>query len=226
MSPKLISIKNKSIKKQPREKIIEYGIESLNDDELISVILGTGYKSMNVNQLSKYLLTEFGVRGLLEFKDLLHFQSQSGLPLVKSCVLLAMGEYIRRLQKKDHTQIKSSEQLYRYIKEDFKNLTIEQLRIVCVDSQRRILFSGLIAQGKANALVVDLSEVFHHPIRLNCKHFYLIHNHPQGRFNPSKEDIQFTLEIKKQAHIFGLEFDDHLVLGEDGFYSFSLAGTL
>lgn len=226
MSPKLITTKKHQQKKQPREKILEYGVESLNDAELIAIILGTGYKTMNVKQLSNHLLSEFGTRGLFEFNNLSHFQSQTGLPFVKSCILLAIGEYVRRLQKKDNVQIKSSEQLYRYIKSDFKHLSFEQLRIVCVDSQRRVLYSGLIAQGKINTLSVSLPEVFHHPIRLNCKHFYLAHNHPEGVAEPSKEDIRFTLDIKKHAEAFGLHFDDHLILGEGGFYSFGLKGIL
>lgn len=224
--PKLIHPSTSEPRKQPREKIIDYGISSLNDDELLAAILGTGYKNLNVKQLARHLLAEFGTRGLMDFRTLPDIQSQTGLPLVKSCTLLAMGEYMRRLNRKDSAQIKSTEQFYRYIKDEFKSSSFEQLRIVCVDSQRRVLCSSLIAQGKANSLAVSLSEVLHHPIRLNCRHFYLAHNHPEGIAQPSKEDMRFTLELKKHAQAFGLSFDDHLILGEDGFYSFALKGIL
>jgi len=212
--------------KQPREKILETGVESLNDAELLSVILNTGYKGMSVKELSKHLIAQFGTRGLFQFQELDYFQQQTGLPLVKSCVLLAIGEYFRRINQKDDTQIKSSEQLYDYLKDDFKRSTFEQLRIVCTDSKRRVLFSGLIAQGQANKLSVTLADVMHHPIRLGATHFYLAHNHPNGALEPSKEDIDFTLKVKDATFNFGLEFSDHLVLGERGFYSFALGGFL
>ena len=88
-------------KKRPREKLAELGPESLNDAELLSVILGTGYKDMNVDQLSRHLLAQFGSRGLLQFRKLEELQAETGLPPVKSCLLLAMGELLRRLQKRD-----------------------------------------------------------------------------------------------------------------------------
>lgn len=216
----------KETKKQPREKIVDYGIESLNDSELLSVFLGTGYKGLNVEQLSKHLLAEFGTRGLFQFQNLEDFQGITGLPFVKSCQLLAMGEYFRRLQRKDDTCLKSSEQFYDYIKEDFKRSTFEQLRISCLDPQRRVLYSGLIAQGSGNKLSVTLASVLHHPIRLNATSFYLAHNHPNGDLKPSKEDIAFTLQIKKAVHEFGLQFEDHLIVGPEGFFSFGLKGVI
>ena len=205
---------------------MDYGIESLNDSELLSAFLGTGYKGLNVSQLSKHLLAEFGTRGLFQFQNLEDFQDATGLPFVKSCQLLAMGEYFRRLQRKDDTCLKSSEQFYEYIKEDFKRSTFEQLRITCLDPQRRVLYSGLIAQGSGNKLSVTLASVLHHPIRLNATSFYLAHNHPNGDLKPSKEDIAFTLQVKKAVHEFGLKFEDHLIIGSEGFFSFGLKGII
>lgn len=213
-------------RKKPREKILENGVESLNDAELLSAILGTGYKEMSVQQLSNYLLSQFGTRGLFQFHELDYFQQETGLPFVKSCTLMAIGEYFRRLNSRDDTQIKSSQQLYDYIKDDFKNTTFEQLRIVCTDAKRRVLFSGLIAQGQANKLSVTLADIMHHPIRLNATHFYLAHNHPDGSIKPSKEDEEFTLQIKDTTLNFGIEFSDHLVIGGKRFYSFALKGIL
>lgn len=212
--------------KRPREKILQHGIESLNDAELLAVVLGTGYKDMPVSQLSKHLLMQFGTRGLLQFHELDYFQQETGLPFVKSCILLAISEYFRRLNQKDDSQIKSSEQLYEYIKSEFRSSTFEQLRVVCTDAKRRVLFSGLIAQGQTNKLAVTLAEVLHHPIRLNATHFYLAHNHPSGSPIPSQQDTEFTLQIKDATANFGLEFSDHLVIGEKSFYSFALKGLL
>lgn len=227
MALKLVKWKlSEGKKQQPREKIQEYGVESLNDSELLSAFLGTGYKDLSVDQLSKHLLSQFGTRGLFQFSKLDTFQEATGLPFVKSCQLLAMGEYFRRLQRKDETCIKSSEQFYEYIRDDFKRTSFEQLRVVCLDPQRRVLYTGLIAQGSANSISVTLASVFHHPIRLNAQSFYLAHNHPKGKLNPSQEDITFTLQIKRESEKFGLQFEDHLILGLEGFYSFALKGAI
>ena len=225
MPIQLISISDLPEQQKPREKIMLHGVESLNDDELLSVILGTGHKNRKVKELSKYLLSKFGVKALFEFRSLEDIQKGTGLPFVKSCILLAIGEYISRINSKDKVKIKSSDQFYHYVKDDFKN-TFEQLRIVCVDPQRRVLYKGLVAQGESNLLSVTLSAVLYHPIRLNTKHFYLAHNHPQGSEQPSEEDIQFTLQIKEESKKFGLSFDDHIIVGENDYYSFSLKGIL
>ncbi len=227
MAIKLISFSEHPEKQKPREKIESYGAESLNDSELLSVIFGTGYKNMNVGDLSKMLISEFGTRGLFQFTTLEEIQDNTGLPLVKSCTILAIGEYFRRINKRDNTKIKSSEQFYEYIKDDFKKrTTFEQLRIICLDSQRRVLYSGLVAQGESNVLSVTIASILYNPIRLNAKNFYLAHNHPHGIKEPSEDDVNFTVQIKEEACKFGLFFDDHIIIGEDGFYSFSLKGLL
>jgi len=226
MALALVQSKKEEDNKKPREKIQRFGVESLNDAELLSAFLGTGYKTMNVEQLSKHLLSEFGTRGLLQFKTLGDFQEATGLPFVKSCQLLAISEYFRRLQQRDDTCLKSSEQFYEYIKDDFKRSRFEQLRVTCVDSQRRVLFTGLIAQGSSNKLSVTLGSILHHPIRLNAHAFYLAHNHPEGDLKPSKEDVHFSLEIKKASKTFGVAFEDHLIVGAEGFFSFSLEGVI
>ncbi len=226
MAIQLISSLNPPQEEKPREKILHYGAESLNDVELLSVILGTGYEGMKVKELARYLLANFGTHGLFQFRDFSKFQENTGLPFVKSCVLIAISEVMRRIQRRDDVKIKSSEQFYEYIKDDFKKNTFEQLRIVCVDTQRRVLFNGLVAQGEFNTLSVTLSAILHHPIRLNVKNFYLAHNHPLGIKKSSREDIAFTLQIREESKKFGLSFDDHIIIGEDGFCSFSLKGVL
>lgn len=226
MSLKIISDPHFTEKKKPREKILEYGIESLDDSELLASIFGTGYRGLDVIALSKHLLSDYGNKGILQFNDLKKIQSETGLPLVKSCQILAISEYFRRVYRKDDVCIKSSEQLYEYLKNDLIKLSYERLVIVCTDNQRRVLYSGIVAQGESNTLQVSLASVFHHPIRLNIKHFFLAHNHPQGACKASKDDIDFTACIKGESEKFGLSFDDHIIIGEDGFYSFALKGFL
>jgi len=211
---------------QPREKLREYGTDALNDSELLALILGTGYKKLPVQELSQHLLSEFGTKGIFQFSDLQSIQKNTGLPFVKSCTILAISEFLRRITKKDNTKIQSSEQLYNYVKDSLKNSTFERLHIVCIDSQRRVLYSGLIAQGNGKNIQVDLLSIFHHPIRLNCSNFYLAHNHPFGVSEPSKEDIHFTETVKGEAQKLGLSFDDHIIVGEENFYSFALSGVL
>lgn len=226
MSIKLIPFSQVLHDKKPREKIVEFWIDSLNDIELLSVIFWTWYKWMDVMQLAQHLLNDFGTKGLMQFDNINDLQSKAWLPLVKSCLILAIGEYFKRISMKDDVKIKSSEQLYDYIKDEFKNTSFEKLMIVCVDNQRRVLYSWPIAQWEPNSLQVSLASVFHHPIRLNIRNFYLVHNHPNWVSNASKEDINFTLEIKKECLKYWFSFDDHLIIWNDWFYSFSLNGIV
>lgn len=211
---------------KPREKMQLYGPGALTDSELLSTILGVGYRNRPVDEISRQLLDEFGLRGLFEILNLEEFQKKTGLGFAKSCQIMAIAEYFKRLNRKDMTKIKSPEQLYEYIISDFRNIKFEQLRMVCLDYQRRVLFNGLICQGQGNRMSVYLSELFYHPIRLHSKIFYLIHNHPQGSVDPSSKDISFTLEVKKYAKKLGLNFDDHLIINSSEFYSFARKGLL
>lgn len=226
MAIKISNKKSSFEKLQPREKLEKFGLDALDDSELLSLIFGTGYWGLSVSELSKHLLAEFGTKGLFQFESLENFRNETGLPPVKSFQILAISEIYRRIKQKDLVQIKSSQQLYDYLKDDFKKSVFEKLVVVCTDSQRRILYSGLLAQGESNKLSVSLASIFHHQIRLNCKNFYLAHNHPNWVSKPSKEDLEFTLAVKEESLKFGLSFDDHLIFGEDGFFSFSLNWVL
>ncbi|MBT4936308.1 DNA repair protein RadC [Candidatus Peregrinibacteria bacterium] len=226
MSIKLVNEYSLEEKKKPREKILQHGIESLDDSELLATIFGTGYRGLDVIELSKHLISNYGNKGILQFDSFRKVQQETGLPLVKSCQILAMAEYFRRVYRKDDVCIKSSEQLYEYLKNDLIKLSYERLVIVCTDAQRRVLYSGIIAQGESNTLQVSLASIFHHPFRLNIKHFFLAHNHPQGSCSASQDDIAFTACMKEESEKFGLSFDDHIIIGEEGFYSFALKGFL
>lgn len=210
----------------PREKLKTFGCDALLDHELLSIVLGTGYNGLSVGELSQQILGEFGTKGLFQFSSLEHLQEQTGLPPVKSMQILAIAEFFRRIQQRDNTKISSSEQLYEYLKPHLVNASIEKLWIVCTDSSRRVLFSGIIAAGDGNIIHVSLAQIFHHPIRFNCKNFFLAHNHPYGKAKASKQDIQLTLAIQEESKKLGLSFDDHIIVGENGFFSFALHGIL
>ncbi len=226
MALQIVSKTSSLVDLQPREKMIDHGVETLNDVELVSAILGMGTKKMNVKEMSLSLLSEFGRKGLLQFTSPQQVQEQTGLPPVKSCQIAAMAEYFRRVTRKDNTKIKSAHQLYEYLKDMMKKSSFEQLWIVCIDHQRRVLHSGLIAQGKPNTVHVTLSDLFHHPVRLNARNFYLAHSHPNGVCKPSREDRMFTLRVKEESLRYGLFLDDHIIVSPDDFYSFSLQGVL
>ncbi len=222
MSIELVASQFESKKFSPREKIVNSWIEYLDDIELLSVIFWTWYKNMNVRSLSQYLLNNFWMKWVFQFRSLKDIQESTGLPFVKSCLLLAIWEFIKRITNNDNSKIKSPEQLYAYIKDNYKKTNFEKLIIVCLDNQRRVLYSWAIAQWESNTLRVSLSSIFHHPFRLNSKNFYLIHNHPNWVSKASEDDICFSLKLKKECDKYWILFDDHIIIWNDGFYSFSL----
>lgn len=225
MTIKVVDFEENTEELKPREKIEKYWIETLDDFELISVFFWTWYKWISVSELSKSLLYQFWTKWLMQFDDINKIQEETGLPFVKSCQILAIAEYYRRVNTRDNSKIKSSQQLYNYIKESF-SWNYEKLHIVCVDSQRRVLYSWVIAQWESNTLNISLAAVLHNPIKLNCKNFYLAHNHPNWICKPSQSDIEFTILIKEESKKYWLSLDDHLIIWEDWFYSFSLKNVI
>ncbi len=210
----------------PREKMEQFGVDALSDAELLSVLLGTGYKGLGVADLSNHLLSRFGNRGLFQFRSLDQIRRETELPFVKSCLLLALSEMVRRLTLRDESQLKSPQQVYEYMRAECARSTFEKLYVICVDHQRRVLFCGPVAQGKPNTVQVSLAAVLHHPIRLNSQNIYLVHNHPRGEVRPSPEDLEFTRLVEREVRTFGITLDDHLILGEDAFFSFAQESLL
>lgn len=204
----------------PREKALKYGIESLSDVELLALLLGQGTKDLNVLGLADRVLGGKDLKNLknISIEDLLKIK---GVGKAKSLQILAIKEILKRIEEdEERLSFRSPDDVYRYLKWLSKEKQ-EKMVALYTNTMNQLLGEEIIAIGSLNVLNLKPRDIFIPALRYNSYGIILAHNHPEGSSEPSKEDINFTENIKKLSIQLGFELLDHIIIGKKGFYSFS-----
>ena len=88
-----------------------------------------------------------------------------------------------------------------------------------LNTKNDILYVELLAIGGLNKVAIDPVELFHLAVSKKCKRIILVHNHPSGDLTPSKNDLNFTLQMKKAGELLKIEILDHLIITETRYRS-------
>ncbi|MCG3141806.1 MAG: hypothetical protein HDKAJFGB_03133 [Anaerolineae bacterium] len=203
---------------RPRERLAHFGAGVLNDAELLAILLRTGYRGVNVLELSAALLEECGRLPGLARMPLKELSRLKGIGPAKAAELHACFELGRRAADAapiEKPQIKSPEDAARLLS-DMERLEQEEMRTLLLDTKNRVLGRPRVYQGSVHTTVVRIGELFKEAVRANATGIILAHNHPSGDATPSPEDAAITREIVKAGELLDIEVLDHLVIGAQG----------
>jgi len=218
-----ILIKDIPVLDRPRERFIKYGSNYLSNEELLSIVLKTGYKGYSVKDLSNNILKE--IKDITDLKDisLNKLINIKGIGKVKAITLLSSIELGRRVYSiKDSINIKlnNSKEIYNYIKDKLIYKKQEYFYCIYLDNNNKLIDNKLLFIGTLNKSNVHPREIFKYAYINNSNKIVLIHNHPSNNVLPSKEDILFTKNIIEIAKIQDIHVIDHLIIGNNNYYSF------
>ena len=222
-------MKELPVLERPRERLINVGVENLSDEELLAIILKTGSKEMSVKELSSYILSSFG--GIENLKKLKYHEVKKikGIGEAKACTLVAISEIVRRMNRKVitliGTKLNTPLKIFEFYKSKINNEQ-EQFYCIYLDASKKIIEEKLLFIGTANYSLVHPRDIFKEAYLLNATSIICVHNHPSGEVKPSKEDINLTIRLKEIGVIFGIRVIDHIIIGDDKYYSFLENGKI
>lgn len=213
----------------PREKILKNGIESLSNAELISVLLRTGSKNKSVLEISYELLKKDseGIR-FLKNASIEELCEIDGIGLSKASLIKAALELGVRVAESEvlRYQIKNPWDIYIYYMESMRYLKEEVFKTVLLNTKNEIITDIDVSHGTLNSSLVHPREVFKQAIKKSANKIILIHNHPSGSVEPSKEDINITNRLIECGKIIGIEVIDHIIIGDGIYFSFKEKGKM
>ncbi|MEG0367524.1 MAG: DNA repair protein RadC [Coprobacillus sp.] len=214
-------IKSLPKEENPREKALAYGIETLNNVELIALILRTGNKEESVLELAQRLLYEIGGISQLTHINYSFLVSLKGIKAAKAIEILSIIEIAKRLKDSEFIEepLLSPKIIYKRIKDELMFLKQEHFIVLCLDNKNRILTKKTIFIGSINMSVVTPREVFKEAINVSSAKIVLCHNHPSGDAHPSQEDILLTEHFEQLGEMMSIEVVDHIIVGWNQFYS-------
>lgn len=203
---------------RPRERLQQLGAGVLSDAELLAILLRTGYKGVNVIELSADLLENCGRLPGLARVPFSELAAQKGIGVAKAAELHACFELGRRVAlaaPEERPQVKSPADAAQLLS-DMARLEQEEMRTLLLDTKNRVLGRARVYQGSVHTTVVRIAELFRDAVRQNATGILLAHNHPSGDPTPSPEDAAITREIVKAGQLLDIDVIDHLVIGAQG----------
>lgn len=227
---KNVLIKELPTDERPREKLLRYGAGTLSNAELISILLRTGYANNSAIDVANKILSG-SVHGLRCFGEMTveELCKTKGVGKTKAAQLLAAFEIGKRVVASDLTtrkKITAPKDVVAYCIHDMKLLNREHFNIIMLNTKNEIISYENISIGNLNSSIVHPREVFINAIKKSSASIILVHNHPSGNPNPSKEDDLITKRLVDAGKLIGIEVLDHLVVGDGKYYSYKEANMI
>lgn len=224
------SIKNWAIDDRPREKLLANGAASLSNSELLAILLNNGSKNKSAVELAREIL-KLGADNLNELGKLsLHdFKQVKGIGEAKSIIIAAALELGRRRQASsslEKTVVRSSRDIAQYLQATLKDYSYEVFAVIFLNRANKINHFEIISKGGITGTVADPRIILKKALEEDATSIVLCHNHPSGNLQPSRADEELTKKIKEAAAYFDIKIIDHIIVSEDGFYSFADEGIL
>lgn len=216
----------------PFEKSKRLGISALTDSELLAVLLRTGSRNQNVLEVADRILSVSDENpGLLGLYYLTEHQlcQIDGIGKIKAHQLLCMAELAKRLsreEKRKGLSFRQPQTVAEYYMQETRFLTQEVLRLVMLNAKNCLIRDLELTQGTVNYSVADPRDIFIQALKYGAVSIILLHNHPSGDPEPSREDVSLTKRIAEAGRLIGVELLDHIVLGDHRYYSFRENGML
>jgi DNA repair protein RadC len=220
----MINFKKIPNKDKPRERLYEYSSENLSNEELLAIIIKTGSKKKNVKELALTLLENIGDIDNLKDIGINSLMMIDGIGKVKATEIKAAVELGRRVyncnNKLDKIGLNSAELIYKYFLNILSEKKQEYFYVVYLDTKGKYIGKKCLFIGTINSSIVHPREIFKEAYLLSANGIACVHNHPSGDSSPSKEDILITKKIREISLIHGINFIDHIIIGNGNYFSF------
>ncbi|MDD3049891.1 MAG: DNA repair protein RadC [Candidatus Cloacimonetes bacterium] len=216
-------------KRRLRDKFLNSGLEGFHNYEVLELILSYSLIRKDTKQLAKQLIDKFGnltevINAPEEILLTVEGLGERSITLLK--LIKEAGSYHLREALLKKRAVKSSEDIYDYFKFYFKGSKIEEFKAIFLNNQNHIIFEETLFTGTINESRVYIRKIVERIVLLKAMSLIVIHNHPSGIINPSTNDINLTKRIQQALSLIEAQLLDHIIIGDNDYYSFAKNGIL
>lgn len=220
-----LSIKQWKEDDRPREKMLLKGKSSLSDAELLTILIGSGTRKESALSLSRRILVRYenNLNALAKQSplDLMDFKGIGKAKSISIITALELGRRRIAAPASERQKVNSSRSVYELMQPLIGELSHEEFWIIYLNNANKIQDKTQLSIGGITATLVDVRLIFKKGISLGATSIILCHNHPSGNLTPSSADIQLTEKIIKGGKILDIKVLDHIIISEEGYYSFA-----
>ena len=215
---------------RPRDKLVSLGVTVLSNAELLSILISSGSKDITALEQAKAVLKLAGNNlnelGKLSLNDL---QKAQGIGQAKASLIAVAIEIGRRREIAtpiNRVTVRSSSDLAHYLKVMLKDYSCEVFAVVFLNRANKIKHFEIVSSGGISGTIADPRIILKRAIEQEAASLVLSHNHPSGNLKPSRADMLLTSKIKEAASYFDISVLDHIIISDEGYYSFADEGEL
>lgn len=230
MQEQKYSIKNWAKDDRPREKLLSLGAERLSNSELLAILIHNGSREKTAVDLAKEILKlgkdNLNELGKISIKELMKIK---GIGMAKAVTIAAALELGRRRQSSlalEKPVVASSNEIAQYLRPKLKDHRHEVFAVLFLNRANKIKDFQIVSEGGITGTVADPRIILRKALEEDAVNIVLCHNHPSGSLKPSRADEELTQKIKEAARFFDIKVLDHIIVSEDGYYSFADEGLL
>ncbi len=216
-------------RKRLRERFINSGLTGFQDYEIIELLLTLGSPRKDCKQPAKEAIKRFKtLRGVLE-ADSKELQRIKGIGPHNAFGMKLVQEVAREFLKEKMLEkpvLKSSQQVFDYLYHSMRDLKKEIFKVLLLNSQNQIAETLDLSEGTVDSSYVEPREVIESALKHNAVSLIFAHNHPSGFPEPSANDKEITRDLVFAAEIMHLKVLDHIIVGDNRYYSFAAEGLI
>ena len=225
-----LGIKNWAEDDKPREKLVVKGRGALSDAELIAILLGSGTRELTAVDLAKQVLSSFN-NGLAQLSKcgIADLKKIKGIGDAKAITIIAALELGRRRQEDEplkKPRITSSKVAYEVFYSHLADLGHEEFWVAYLNRKNEVEQLQCISKGGVSGTVVDARLIFKPAIESLYSGIILAHNHPSGNTTASEQDKSITKKLIDAGKLLDVTILDHIILGEQTYFSFADEGWM
>ena len=226
-----LSIKEWAEEDRPREKLMRLGPHSLSVTELLSILIHHGTRNHSALDVAKNMLlyahNDLAALAAMSVQELVNGKIE-GLGAAKSVTIVAAMELGARRKAAEHfkLRIQSSKDVAEYLQAKLEHRRREVFAVVYLNRGNRILSLETISEGGLTGTVADPRIILKKALEQDATALVLCHNHPSGNLTPSKADEQLTHKIKQAAALMDIQVLDHIIVSQEGYFSFADEGMI
>ncbi len=224
------SIKSWAEEDRPREKMLAKGKEALSNAELIAILIGSGNNNESAVDLSRRILRDNNDNLIelskLSINDLMKYKGIGEAKAVTIAAALELGRRRRFSEALEKPCIRNSQLAFECFYAHLSDLNHEQFWIMLLNNANKVIKLEKIGVGGMAGTTADPKKIFKSALENNAASVMLCHNHPSGNVIPSNADKQITNNLKKAGQFLEIKILDHIIIGNDNYFSFADEGLL
>ena len=220
----ICSIKTWPKADRPREKLIREGEHKLSDTELLAILLRTGIRGSTAIDLARRIFRKHSTFRSMSYSGFSDWKDFKGLGIAKIAQIKAAIEIGRRFgeeKRAKQLKIRSSKDVIDILMARMRDLPVEVFKILLLDSKSRLIDIVEISEGIVDRVTPFLRKVFEKAFNNFAVSIICVHNHPTGNPTPSSEDKRFTKRLVYAGHAVGIYVLDHIIIGDNTYFSFA-----